>query len=243
MLIDSYLTEDLHYCAIYISANKKWNRIYKDFVSGISDRSMYNFNFYNFLEFDLNSFSEAGSFLGHTDVKAAGRGVLPAVSEFLKRSVPPLLYEAYDYSPELIDFSEYNRITGGIFSRERRFFYCQRFGEIHGVAVAESSSHTINLFNLGDSVRVIVRGDLPDEEKTRIKRSLLKKVACYFASRCRPYFVYYCYDRDCSYAESLGFRKLERSCEFVLKKELIPSFMDFIETRLSIIEYMKANGK
>lgn len=236
LFVDAFLTEDLEYCVFYFSAKKKWNKyMYEDFLDGLSDRSQYIYCSYNFLEFDLSAWDRAGAPFGHDQdrVKTAQGRLLVAVSDFLRKNVPPLMFEAYDYAADRIDLMVYNRAAEGGMSRERRIFYCQRFGEITGMALVESSSHTVNLFNICDSVRVFVSADLPEDEKQEIKSALLKKAVFYFASLCKSYFMYFCYDRDFSYAERLGFRKIDDSMELIITKQLIPSYIDFVELVLS----------
>jgi hypothetical protein len=244
ILINSYLTDEMRHCVFYVNADKKWSKhIYDDFLEGVSRRSAFVNRRYRFLEYDLTSPSGSMDIIGHSDVEVACREDAAEVSGFLGECVPPLMFEAYDYDPEKLDLSTFNRRAAPGLSRERTIFLCRRQGRIEGAAVAEATSRAMNLFNLGDGVRVFTRRDLADEEQRRIKSLLLRKAVCCFAARCKPYFVFFCYDEDCSYAEELGFRKIDESREIILDREILPSYIDYIETTLSMAERMKGAGK
>jgi hypothetical protein len=153
------------------------------------------------------------------------------------------MFEAYDYDPEKLDLSGYNRQAAPGLSRDRTIFLCRRQGRVAAAALAETSSGAMNLFNLGDSVRIFARRDLAADEQRSIKTLLLKKALCHFAARCKPYFVYFCYDEELGYALDLGFRKIDDSREIILHREILPSYIDFIETTLSMTERAKMREK
>ena len=244
VFISSYLTEDLKYSAIYFSANKKWNRhLYDEFLSCITNRSSFIQQSFGFLEYDLTSAAPGVDLVGHSEVEVAAPKDAAAVSSFLGECVPPLMFEAYDYDPDKLDLSAFNRRAAPDLSRERVIFLCRRQGRIEGAAVAETTSRAVNLFNLGEGLRVFARRDLADEEQRRIKSLLLRKSVCYFAARCKPYFVFFCYDEDFTYAEELGFRKIDESREIILDREILPSYIDYIETTLSMTERTKRTVK
>jgi hypothetical protein len=244
ILINSYITDEMRHCVFYVSADKKWSKhIYDDFLEGVSRRSSFVSRRYRFLEYDLTSPSCSIDLIGHSEVEVANREDAAEISSFLGECVPPLMFEAYDYDPGRLDLSTFNRRAAPGLSRDRTIFLCRRQGRIAGAAVAETTSRAMNLFNLGDGVRVFTRSDLPGEEQRRIKSLLLRKAVCFFAARCKPYFVFFCYDEDCSYAEELGFSKIDESREIILDREILPSYIDYIETTLSMTERMKREGK
>jgi hypothetical protein len=55
--------------------------------------------------------------------------------------------------------------------------------------------------------------------------------------------VYFCYDEELGYALDLGFRKIDDSREIILHREILPSYIDFIETTLSMTERAKMREK
>jgi hypothetical protein len=246
VFIHAYLTDNLRYSAIYFSANKKWNtHLYDDFLATVERKDCFVSRPFRFLEYDLTAVEVGAGLLAHSDVMVAGAGDREEISGFLRECVPHLMFEAYDYEPGKLDLSTYNSLAVPGLSRQRTIFFCRRQGRVAGVALAETSTRTINLFNLGDSVRVFTRRDLEleEEEQERIKSRLLAKALCFFAAQCRPYFVFFCYDEEFGYARDLGFRKIDDSREIILDREILPSYIDYIETTLSMTERMKRMGK
>ncbi len=161
-------------------------------------------------------------------IQEAGKDDIKKISEFLLKMRGSMIYDAFDYSPELFSLVHMkNDNEGKVINRARIAFTAKKDERLVGVMLLESAETGYNIFSLLDNCRIFFISDSSKAEKELIEKIFMRKAEKYFRKSGKKSFLYLSSPDNVPVEAGRSLVRIAPIYEWTISEEVLPEYLAY----------------